>query len=173
MKDMPRLLGSLFDAEMKNEKSAELIRDQFVSLLEECLDKFTMIYMCIDVLDECTEDERLKLLHGLQQLPSHKFRLFFTGRTYVLETPTIRDDREIKIWLRDVSFQEIRAARNDIEAYLNKELLTFPNTSRMEKIRPHIVDAISSQSNGQYVLDPFKSLIRTNYYVDSYLHAFN
>jgi hypothetical protein len=171
--DVPKRLGSMFDIQMEKGNSAEPTRDQFVSLLGECLDKFVVVYMCIDAFDECAEDERLKLLHGLQQLPSHKFRLFLTGRTYVLETPKMREDYETQIWLRDASFLEISATGSDIKTYLNEKLRTCANASHMEKTRPRIVDAISSQSNGQYILNHSKSLIRTNFYIGFYLRASN
>jgi hypothetical protein len=153
--DVLKRLFTMYDTQREKGKSAEPDRDQFIGLLGECFSKFATVYMCIDAFDECAEEERLKLLHGLQQLPSHKFRLFLTSRTYALETPVMREDHDTQIWLRDASRQEISATRADIETYLNERLLRDPNASRMEDIRPRIVAAISSQSNGQHVLYPW------------------
>lgn len=149
--EVPEKLGNLYDTQIRQGKAAEPTTDQFVALLGECFDKFTMVYICIDAFDECVPEEGAKVLNGLQQLSCQKYRLFLTGRTHMLEDPKIRDNPETQIWLRDAEYQPIAATRPDIETYLNDHLHTTASTPYMDKIRPRIVEAISSQSNGQYV----------------------
>lgn len=148
-RDFPELLENLFDTKVRLGMSAEPSRSQFIGLLGQCLERFTMVYLCIDAFDECDPDEGVKVLNALQQLPSHKYRLFLTGRTYLLETRQILCDHEISIWLRDASYQPISATRPDIEMYLNDQLQAATTWPHIDEIRPRIVEAISSQSNGQ------------------------
>lgn len=149
--EFPQRLGELYDTQLRQGKSAEPNRDQFTGLLGDCMSNFTTVYICIDALDECTQDEAVKILKCLQQLPSRKCRLFITGRTYLLEVRNIRKDYETRIWLRDASYQAISATRTDIETYLNQRLQEDAESKPyMEKSRSRIVEAISLQSNGQY-----------------------
>jgi hypothetical protein len=95
--EIPESLSQMYDNEENHGKAAAPTRAQFVDLLGQCLDRFNNVYICIDALDECDPDEALKILRGLQQLPSRKSRLLVTGRTYVFETPQIHRDRETQI----------------------------------------------------------------------------
>jgi hypothetical protein len=149
--NVPKNLTLMFEHYNLKGISEEPTRDQLLSLLGECFDEFETVYICIDAFDECAEGERSMVLQGLQRLSSRKSRLFLTGRTYLLETLKTRGDHETQIWFRDASFQEIKAATSDIEIYLNEKIRAVSNADRLEKLRPRIVDAISSQSKGQYV----------------------
>ena len=166
-KDVPEALGQLYDKETRLGKAATPSMAEITGLLGQCLEKFDIVYICIDALDECAPDQAIRILKGLQTLPSQKYRLFVTGRTYTFDMPEIRDDHDTEIWLRNAKYQPISALRKDIESYLNDKLQPSSARPYLEKIRPRIVEAIASQSNGQYT--PFK----TRADIDSYLHAFN
>jgi hypothetical protein len=149
--EVPRQLESFFSAQEAQGKSAEPSRSQFISLLGEFLEKFDMVYICIDAFDECIPEEGFNLLKCLQLLPSRRFRLFLTGRTYVFDTPKICGDHETQIWLHDSVSLPIRATRPDIEAYIHDQLQATGKGVKLEKITPRIVEAITSQSDGQYI----------------------
>jgi hypothetical protein len=149
--DIPKQLGILYDAQKAQGKVAEPSRSQFLGLLGEILLTFDMVYICIDAFDECLPEQGFEVLNGLQLLPPRRFRLFVTGRTYIFNTSKICGDGQTQIWLQDAIFLPISASRPDIEMYLHEQLQATGKGVRLEKIIPRIVEAISSQSEGQYI----------------------
>jgi hypothetical protein len=151
--DLPDTLGKMYDRQISMGDSAEPTRDQFVSRLAECFAKFDTVFVVIDAFDECADNERPKILADLQRLSgmaAHKLRLFLTGRTHVFETPELRNDDQLQLWLRDASMQPIHASQDDIVLYLTTTLEKRAKGPEYEELRSRVVSEISSRADGQY-----------------------
>ena len=84
-------------------------------------------FMCIDALDECAADHRVKLLNSLDQIvqKSPGTRIFVTGR------PHIRDEIQRRISGR-VTSTRITPNRSDIIGYLRTRLNEDTNPDAMD-----------------------------------------
>jgi type II secretory pathway predicted ATPase ExeA len=71
--------------EMKTRKTP-LKPESARTLLEEALQQFSSLYICIDALDECNQKHRtafLRLLSDLVRDSRLQLRIFITGRPHV------------------------------------------------------------------------------------------
>lgn len=80
----------VMDALLRMKKDGkDLDLDSALLFLSTTLRTFDKTYLCIDALDECTDDHRWNLIHTFQGLVVHDptqlplFRFFFTGRPHM------------------------------------------------------------------------------------------
>ena len=74
----------------------------FLSLLVECVERFSSVFLVIDAFDECAEDQRPTILKWLQLLLESRLRIFLTSRPHVRDSPDFCEDDELQRWLLDV-----------------------------------------------------------------------
>lgn len=151
--DIPENLEKMYDFQLAHGKAAEPERDRLVSLLSDCFEKFSSVYVLIDALDECANTEVVKILEDLQSLPPVKMRLYLTGRTHAFEIHEIRNNDQLQSWLKSATYQPIQASNDDIVKYLREELEKRAKGPQLADVRDQIVEKISSEANGQYHLD--------------------
>ena len=144
---VPSALEKAYDAVQSKGRSAEPDRERLVSLLAECLESFSSLFLLIDGFDECAYDERPKIISDLQQLPQSKLRLYLTGRTAVFDSRNLRNEKVVSRWLKE-NFLEIRSSQEDIQKYLRFELEKGA-ADFSPSLKDKIVDTISHQSQGQ------------------------
>lgn len=149
-RDVPETLGKMYDRQREMGSSAEPTRDQLLARLAECFGKFDTVFVFVDAFDECPDEERPKILEDLQKLPARNLRLFLTGRTHVFETPELRDDDQLQLWLKDASRQPIHASQEDIVIYLTTTLEKRAKGPEYETLRNRVISEISSRADGQY-----------------------
>jgi len=104
-------------------------------------------FMCIDALDECAADHRVKLLDSLDQIiqKSPGTRIFVTGR------PHIRDEIQRRISGR-VTSMRITPKRSDIIGYLRTRLNEDTNPDVMDRsLEADILKKIPEDISEMYV----------------------
>jgi hypothetical protein len=120
-------------------------QSEFFNLLQREAQKFSRVFIIIDALDECSNDDRtrrrlLEKLRTLQKLAS--VNLMVTSRPF----PDIIEEFESAITL------EIRASEGDIRAYLEEQMSRLPRcVLKDSRLQARIVDGITGAVNGMYV----------------------
>lgn len=136
----------------KDDKILEL--GQSIKFLSEILHTFHKVYICIDALDECTDDHRWQLISSLQtlftsdpnQLPVIK--LFFTVR------PQIKDyiNSHPAIGMPRPSSMILEASEKDIAAYVIHKIAMDTKVTMDEDFKQEIVAEILATSQGMLVI---------------------
>jgi len=130
--------------------SSQLTETIFLSLLIECVEQFSVVFLAIDAFDECAEDQRPIILKWLQSLFDTRLRIFLTSRPHIRDTPEFcESDDEFQRWLRESNPLEIIASQGDIRSYLQDKLKTVKRCN--EQLKNKIVTSISSKALGQYI----------------------
>ena len=137
-----------YDRRFKGVMSTESDRTLWISLLTNCFTQFSIVFIVIDAFDECSNDERSKLIRDLQQLPVPKARLFMTGRTHMLDTRNLHKNNRMRNWLQEAKVLEISATQEDVEMYLRQELERRGEGCRKD-LSDCIMNAISASAHGQ------------------------
>ena len=104
-------------------------------------------FICIDVLDECVPEHRVKLLDSLNQIlqESPDTRIFLTGR------PRIRPEIEMRLAGRVTSLS-ISSKRDDIIRYLRTRLAENTTPDAMDgSLEAEILKKIPQDVSGMYV----------------------
>jgi len=123
-----------------------LLQD-LVDMLGTVLASFERAFICIDALDEFSQNQMPRLLSSLAKLIplSPKTRLFLTGR------PLIR--REIKRRFgQGAQIVSIRARVEDIRSYITHRLGQDPNSDVMNPgLEDEIAEILPEKASGMYV----------------------
>lgn len=142
----------MYDHVIEKGMSAQPERTQFVNVLRETVTAFSTVFIVIDALDECQEEERLKILNDLQKLLTSNCRLLLTGRTDVFERRRFRDNEQLQRWLKEAVYQPIRASQEDVEIFCEDQLRTLAQGTQFTNLKIQIIENISTQADGQYLL---------------------
>lgn len=120
----------------------------FFSLLVECVERFSSVFLVIDAFDECAEDQRSIILKWLQLLLiESRLRIFLTSRPHVRDSPDFYEDDEMQRWLRESNRLDIIASQSDIKIYLHDRLKTVKRCD--EQLKNKLVTTISTKAQGQ------------------------
>ena len=107
---------------------------------------FDVVYTFVDALDECPEDERNKLLRGLQRYSRGSMRVFLTSRSSV----------DVKAHVPSAIKAVIAATREDITTYVQSKIHDSGRLARLIDRNPelewHIVNTICDQAKGMIFL---------------------
>ena len=144
---IPDSLRTAYDRSKKEGMSMQPNETIFLSLLVECVEKFSSVLLVIDAFDECAEDQRPIILKWLQILIESRLRIFLTSRPHVRDSPDFCEDDELQRWLRESNPLEIIASQSDIESYLQDKLKTVKRCG--EQLKNKIVTTISTKAQGQ------------------------
>ena len=108
-----------------------------MEMLKATIALLQQVFICIDALDECPPEIRLKLLQSLQEIAraSPTTRVFLTGR------PHVRD--EVKRYFPEAIMIPITPTLGDIETFLKMRLEADPTPVAMDqKLRAEIMSVI-------------------------------
>jgi hypothetical protein len=119
----------------------------FLSLLVECVEQFSFVFLVIDAFDECAEDQRPIILKWLQLLVESRVRIFITSRPHVRDSPDFCEDDELQRWLQESNPLEILASQSDIKSYLHDKLKTVKRCNA--QLKDKILTTISTKAQGQ------------------------
>jgi hypothetical protein len=128
----------------------------FLSVLVECVERFSSVFLVIDAFDECAEDQTPIILKWLQLLLESRLRIVLTSRPHIRDSPDFCEDDELQRWLRESNPLKILASQSDIKSYLQNKLKTVKRCG--EQLKSKIVTSISSKAQGQYI-SHFSALI--------------
>jgi hypothetical protein len=118
----------------------------YLSLLTECIEKFSAVFFIFDAFDECMEDQRSDVLKWLQQLLRSQSRVLLTARPHVRESPEFCEDDGLQEWIQPENTLEISASTDDIASYLEQKL---NSNKRCDDVKKKILDTISVNAQGQ------------------------
>lgn len=147
---------------MKNGVNVEL--NDVLEALSTMFQSFDKIYLCIDALDECTDEYRWSLLNHLKTLSnpdeSHllSVKLFFTGR------PQMKDYVNSHSDIVSPRFVALEANSDDIAAYVAYELKMDTKVKMSDDFKNQIIAEIVAASQGMLVITLSRSNMRTNVY---------
>ncbi|KAK7409497.1 hypothetical protein QQX98_008347 [Neonectria punicea] len=112
--------------------------------LQSILSLYPRSYIAIDALDECTVGDRRRLLIELGKIhATSAANIFATSR----ETPDVKDHFESSPSL------EIRASRQDVEAYILHNMVYLPHIIQENpKLQDEIKSSISEAVDGMFLL---------------------
>jgi hypothetical protein len=119
----------------------------FFSILAECVTNFSTVFLMLDALDECADDQRLALLKILQPIFGPKMRGFVTSRPHVRDTPDFREDDELQRWLQDENTLEIATSPDDIAIFLEEQFKGIKPDD--ENLKSKVVMTIRTKAQGQ------------------------
>jgi hypothetical protein len=147
-------------------KAAKPSLDEIIQALEEEIKGYAVVFLILDALDELTEanGNRAKLLSALESLPP-QFRLLVTSRDVGGIGDSFKWDKKIVI----------RAATEDLKAYVESRLLTETRLIRLLKgnatLSEEIVRKVAENAEGMYAYfsRSRQSLVLTNFIGSSLL----
>ena len=115
--------------------------DEVVGVLTTEIETYTKVFVVVDALDECREDDatRAMLLEVLRSLPGN-VNLMVTSRNL----PSIARD------FGGAKRLHIRAKDDDIRKYIEGRLALGPR--HLKQLQETIVDRVTANANGMYVL---------------------
>jgi hypothetical protein len=141
LKYTPYLLENSHDRFVQEGGSADLTRALLMTLLEDCCWRFSEVFVVVDAVDECDDDERDKIFTVLDKLWSWGLRILITGRPNAF---SLRD----RFFKEGTASQQIIAKPHDIEKYLRYKLEDTKGLG--EILREKIVEAVTCNVEGQY-----------------------
>ncbi|KAJ7114765.1 hypothetical protein C8R44DRAFT_675918 [Mycena epipterygia] len=119
--------------------------DQFHEMLSSLMAQYSKVYLIVDALDECLEDERNDLLEALAMLVP-AVNLVLTSRPHINLDP----------FLGDIQILEVRATEGDIGHYVEKQISKSRKLSKHIHSRPELQKEIQSKiisnSQGMFLL---------------------
>ena len=146
LEEMPGEIAQAYEYQKRDTDGRGLQLPDIVKMLRiTSSEKRTLI--CIDALDECAADHRVKLLGSLNQilLGSPGTRIFMTGRPHIL--PEIRGRLA-----GGVTSISITPKRDDIITYLHSKLEEDPNPDAMDSsLEADILRKIPEDNSETYV----------------------
>jgi hypothetical protein len=124
-----------------------------LGVLSQILREFDRVYICIDALDECTEEPRRDLIRCLKGLSNPdptesepvEIRLFVTGRPHIKDY--VVTHFAIAGSLIPLAM-ELKTRNEDIAAYINYKLKMDTGVKMDEDFKKQIVSEILSTSQG-------------------------
>lgn len=123
-----------------SERRTQPSLNQFQDMLSSVMAQYSKVYLVVDALDECLEEERNDLLEALAMLvPSAN--LVLTSRPHINLDP----------FLGEIQILEVRATEGDIRHYVEKQILKSRKLSKHIHSRPELQKEIQSKiiSNAQ------------------------
>jgi hypothetical protein len=126
--------------------------------LSQILRSFDTVYLCLDALDEATDDHRWGLIQSLQQLVASRnsdsvanrsipVKLFFTGRPLIEDKinahPTIKPLSPLSI--------QLKARTDDIVKFIEHKIMMDTKVKMSEEFKAQIVAEITAVSQGMFV----------------------
>jgi archaellum biogenesis ATPase FlaH len=143
---VPPSVSKAYEQSMKYGSKAN---PQYVELLTNCLEEFARVFILIDALDECIDNDRqelLRIVENLQQVLESQVKLFITTRSHHYQKDLIH-----KKSLQEAGVLEIEADTEDIKKYLKKKLENAPRAENLtQEMRDNIMTTISSKAKGLY-----------------------
>ncbi|KAJ6548632.1 hypothetical protein B0H19DRAFT_1299486, partial [Mycena capillaripes] len=132
-------------AEELYEKQDTPTPDQVFALLLSVIEKFSKVYIVVDALDECQENQRQELLEHLIKM-GPTVNLLITSRHNITLDST----------LPNTSTLEIRATKEDIWKYLDAQITAsmrlMIHVQRQPDLREEILSKITSTVAGTFLL---------------------
>jgi NACHT domain len=145
--DVPQSLQTAYDRLKGGGMSGQPDKTFYLSLLTECIEKFSTVFFIFDAFDECMEDQRSDVLKWLQQLLRSQLRVLLTARPHVSESPEFCEDGGLQEWIQPENTLEISASTDDIASYLEQKLNS--NKRCDDEVKKTILDTISVNAQGQ------------------------
>jgi len=145
---IPPDIGAAFQKSKKNLGGRELDSAEILKLLISTLRTLDRSYICIDALDEFSQDHRRELFKSLEQITreSPSTRLFVTGRPHIRE--------EVERYFTKRAEIRIIPSEEDIKKYLTMRLSNDPQPTAMNQdLRENILTTIPEKIAGMYVTD--------------------
>jgi len=140
--DIPKEITQPF----KYKGQSSLDRITACDLLRAVLESFQCVYICIDALDECSDDDRKVLLESLSEVMQNSTRLFFTSRL------NIESDINKYLGVKSPVTIQLAANQQDIEKYINHRIDEDNRPDIMnDSLRNEIVTTISAASQQMWV----------------------
>lgn len=157
---VPDAFLEILSQQRKKREPLEL-NDAF-NALSQILQSFDTAYLCLDALDEATEDHRRRLINSLQQLVTSRnsdsvanrstpIKLFFTGRPqiedYINAHPAIKPMGPLSI--------RLEARTHDIVKFIEHKIMMDTKVKMGEGFKAQIVADITAASQGMFVTSNF------------------
>ena len=144
---VPQSLQTAYDRFKDRGASGEPDKTFYISLLMECIEKFSVVFLIFDAFDECAEDQRSDVLKWLQQLLRSQLRVLLTARPHVSESPEFCEDDGLQEWMQPENTLEISASTDDIAFYLEQKLKS--NKRCDDELKKAILNTITVNAQGQ------------------------
>ena len=127
-------------------RNRKMTKDDTSSWIEVLFRNFGVVYVFVDALDECPEDDRDELLRRLQRYSLGNVRVLLTSRSNV----------DVKSLIPRAKKVVIAAAIEDITAYVESKIRRNGRltrlTARNPELKSHIMSTVCSQANGMFLL---------------------
>ena len=125
--------------ELKKLNSRPSLANIVMALKAEC-QRYKMVFVVLDALDECQEDEGVTkiLLSSLEKLPGH-VRTVITCRNHAID-PTL---------LQNEFYIDIKAQDDDVRLYWNTQIMHLPHCLQKDPpLREFVITTISKKVDG-------------------------
>ena len=141
------MLGSMIKQLVRRDGIPEQIREAFrkakrefggrglllpdmIDILKKIITPLSRLFICVDALDECTQEHRRDLLESLRKIVvvSPNIRVFFTGRPYI--------EQEIVKFFSQAALIPLSPSAGDIKSYLKMRLDRDPDPDAMDDELP-------------------------------------
>ena len=127
-------------------KNRKLTEQDSSSWIETFSRNFDVVYMFVDALDECPENDRDRLMRRLQRYGLRNMRVFLTSRSNV----------NVTLQIPQATRATMMAADDDISTYVESKIQECSRldrfTTRDPEMKQHIVQTICSQAKGMFLL---------------------
>jgi hypothetical protein len=119
----------------------------YLSILTECIEKFSTVFFIFDAFDECAEDQRSDVLKWLKKLLRSQLRVLLTSRPHVSESLDFCEDDGLQEWIKPKNTLEIRASIDDIAIYVERKLESEKRCN--DELKKTILKKITLNAQGQ------------------------
>lgn len=144
---VPQSLQTAYDRFKDGGTSGKPDKTFYLSLLTECIEKFSAVFIIFDAFDECAEDQRSDVLKWLQQLLRSQLRVLLTARPHVSKSSEFCEDDGLQEWMQPESTLEISASPDDIAIYMDQKLKS--NKRCDDELKKTILNTITVNAQGQ------------------------
>ena len=149
VRQLPHIVRDFGRQYMSDARNPSL--EKYVNILRDISQDFDRIFLIIDSLDECEENERQSVIRSCQDLLSvlPSYRVFITSRR--------EDDIEREFLRQKLPMIQIEArnTKADIKAFVEKEVskLITSNELRLQNqdLKQRIISTLVDESDGMYV----------------------
>ncbi|KAF3928578.1 hypothetical protein AA313_de0201471 [Arthrobotrys entomopaga] len=140
---LPQRLTELFKSHSGSGK-AEIEDQKIEDLFIQTASQFETTYIVVDALDECAQEQRLRVLEILQRFADANVRIFATSR------PHPQDINEI---FKDAGKIELGARADDIRKYVEAEIKRYhtrvPKAKHIhDELKDRIIDGLVQKAHG-------------------------
>jgi hypothetical protein len=140
------------------ESRIKLDLDDICGALSKIFHSFDKVYICIDALNECTEEQRWNLIDILQRTATSNgsgsvqslssIKLFFTGRPQMEKYVNAHAEIQPAIPLS----VKLEASTHDIAAFIKNKISMDTKVKMTEEFRNQLIDEIVATSRGMFVI---------------------